>query len=121
MHAKNCGFIGVCVWIFAALATSLSFDTIASSLDTKKQITTVKMSMAKLNMEREIAVISTVNSGPALVSYTNYARPDADDVSGKATVSQRPAIDGWKLLAAILGLVGMRLWHAGKKSLPVID
>ncbi|HEY9099606.1 MAG TPA: hypothetical protein VIN38_12110 [Thiobacillus sp.] len=60
----------------------------------------------------------------SLPVYADRAVPVArgagasQDVEAVSSVS---GLDHWTMIAATLFLIGMRLWHGGKKSLPLIQ
>lgn len=98
--------------LLAALA-ALSFDACASG-----EI----ISTADLNTSRRAAVATVAYDGAAGAARAVYTVPAVDRPRGPPrgeSVSEHE-VDGWKLLAAVIGLVGIRLWHAGKKILPLI-
>ena len=60
----------------------------------------------------------------SLPAYADRAGPvarDAETSQDPQAVSSVSGIDHWTMVAATLFLIGMRLWHGGKKSLPLIQ
>lgn len=110
MRLKIHKLIGMCAWSLAILAGSLPLDSVASV----QGVATTEM-----GVNRQASVRAISYGAPA---YSAYARPAVDDASipGASNVSVVPEVDRWAMLAAVLGLIGMRLWRSGKKKLLVI-
>ncbi|HUW28408.1 MAG TPA: hypothetical protein VMV97_07350 [Sulfuriferula sp.] len=112
MCLKIRNFIGAFTLSLAALAGSLSSDTVASSL----QVVT-----ANADGNHKPAVVAVSYSTPAY-AYPSFTSSGADAaIQDKSSVSAVPEVDIWTLLVAILGLTGMRLLRGGKKRLPAIN
>ena len=110
MRLKIHEVIGMFAWSLAILAGSLPLDSVASVLS---------VATTDMGVNRQVSVRATSYGAPA---YSAYSRPAVNDASspGASSVSVVPEVDRWTMLAAILGLVGMRLWRSGKKKLLVI-
>lgn len=107
MRLKIHNFIGMFGWSLAILATSLPLDSVASG---------EHVATADRGVYRQSAIRALSYSAPV---YAAYARPVVKD-SDTLSVSVVPEVDNWTMLAAILGLISMRLWRSGKKNLLVI-
>lgn len=110
MRLKIHKAIGMFAGSLAMLAGSLPLDSVAS---VQSAATT------EMGVNRQASVRAVSYGAPV---YTAYARPAVNDASirGASSVSVVPEVDRWTMLAAILGLIGMRLWRSGKKKLLVI-
>ncbi|KVW94975.1 hypothetical protein ABW22_11085 [Thiobacillus denitrificans] len=99
----------MCVWSLAILAGSVPGESVAG----------MQVESTDTRVNRQPAVRAVSYGAPV---YEAYARPGVNDASNpdELSVSAVPEVDRWAMLAAILGLIGMRLWHGGKKNLPVI-
>lgn len=110
MRLKIADPIGKFAWSLAILAASLSSGSMASV----QRAATTDMDASRLPAVRAVSYGAPVY----------YASPGAAlkgaSLSGASSVSVAPEVDGWTMLAAILGLVGMRLWRGEKRKLPVI-
>lgn len=108
MRLKTHKLIGMFAWSLAILAASLPLDSVASV----QRVATTEMGVTS---------VSAISYGAPV--YSAYARPAVNDSSiPRATsVSVAPEVDRWTMLAAILGLISMRLWRSGKKKLLVIQ
>lgn len=113
MHMKSPHPIRIYLGLLATLAAASSIDAGASSIP----ITT-----ADLNTTRQASVATAAYDGPAHATRAVYTVPVVDQrpVQINASSVSEHEVDGWKLLLAVIGLIGIRLWHAGKKSLPLI-
>lgn len=111
MRLKTHKLVGMFAWSLAILAASLPVDSVASV----QRVATAEIGVNGAPSVRTIAYGSPV--------YSAYARPAVNDSSiPRATsVSVAPEVDRWTMLAAILGLISMRLWRSGKKKLLVIQ
>jgi hypothetical protein len=111
MRLKTHNVIGMFAWSLAILAGSLPLDSVASV----QRVATTDMGVNRHASVREITYGEPV--------YSAYARPAVNDapILGASSVSVVPEVDRWTMLAAILGLVSMRLWRSGKKRLLVIQ
>lgn len=111
MRLKTHKLVGMFAWSLAILAASLPVDSVASV----QRVATAEMGVNRPSSARTIAYGAPV--------YSAYPRPAVNDASsrGETRVSVAPEVDPWTMLAAILGLIGMRLWHSGKKKLLVIQ
>lgn len=107
MRLKIHNVIGMFAWSLAILAGSLPVDSVASDL---------RVATTDMGVNRQPAVRAISYSAPV---YAAYSRPAVNDPD-TASVSVVPEIDGWTMLAALLGLISMRLWRSGKKNLLVI-
>jgi hypothetical protein len=107
MRLKTHKLIGMFAWSLAILAASLPLDSVASV----QRVATADMGVTSV---RAISYSAPV--------YSAYARPAVNDapILGASSVSVVPEVDRWTMLAAILGLISMRLWRSGKKKLLVI-
>ena len=110
MRLKINKVIGMFAWSLAILAGSLPLDSVASV----QSVATTDM-----GVNRQASVRAISYGAPV---YSAYSRPAVNDASiaGASSVSVVPEVDRWTMLAAILGLIGMRLWRGGKKQLLVI-
>ncbi|MBT9566915.1 MAG: hypothetical protein IV085_01310 [Thiobacillus sp.] len=116
MQLKSLRAARVSLGILVMLGTASSIDAIASS----EHITTADMKSSR----QPAAVATTVYQyeAPAHASRAVYTLPVVEQppvTENSARVSD-DRVDGWKLMVAVIGLIGIRLWHAGKKSLPLI-
>lgn len=111
MRFKTHNVIGMFTWSLAILAGSLPLDSVASV----QSVATTDM-----GVNRQASVRAISYGAPV---YSAYASPAVNDAStpGASSVSVVPEVDRWTMLAAILGLIGMRLWRSGKKKLLVIQ
>jgi len=111
MRLKTHKLVGMSAWSLAILAASLPVDSVASV----QRVATTEMGVNRPPSVRTIA------SGEPV--YSTYPRPAVNETSirGASSVSVAPEVDPWTMLAAILGLVSMRLWRSGKKKLLVIQ
>lgn len=124
MRLKLHKLIGIFVWPLVILAASLPIDSVASVLQGSVLQSSVFQSMATtdLGVNRPPSV-RAVSYGAPIYPYSASPRSaEAKNASrmGASSVSAAPEVDGWAMLAAILGLISMRLWHGGKKKLPAI-
>lgn len=106
-------FMGIFVLSLAGFAGSLSSDTAASGMQV------ASTNVTNVNGNHRPAVVAVSYSAAAYPSYAS-SRADAA-VADKSSISAVPEVDIWTVLLAILGLIGMRLWHGGKKRLPTIN
>lgn len=106
MRLKIDNVIGMLGLSMTLLAVSLPVESIASG----------EHVVTDTGASRQLAIRTVSNGIPV---YTAYARPAAQD-SNTLSVSVVPEVDHWTMLAAILGLISMRLWRSGKKNLLVI-
>ena len=113
MRLKIHRFIGVVTLLMAAFAGSLPSDTAASS---SPEVTT-NATNASRNRPPEVVAVSY--RAPTFSGFANSAT--AVQVQDRSSVSAEPAVDVWTMLVALLGLVGLRLWHGGKRRQPVIQ
>ncbi|OZA24810.1 MAG: hypothetical protein B7X93_11195 [Hydrogenophilales bacterium 17-61-9] len=109
MRLKIHNAIGVFAWSLAILAGSLPGTSVASM----RHVTATDS-----YPDRQPAMRPASYSPPGY-AYASFAVNDAP-VSAKSSVSGVPEVDGRTMFAAILGLVGMRLWRGGEKTLPII-
>ena len=108
MRLKLHKFIGMFAWSMAILAGSLPLDSVAS---------VQRVATTDISVNRQ-ASVRTISYAPA---YSAYSSGGSDaSTAGASTVSVVPEVDRWTMLAALLGLIGMRLWRSGKKKLLVI-
>lgn len=77
--------------------------------------------MAELSGKYEASAAVAVYRMPANMSYTHHAGPPVGDTYGRETAPHVSEVNGWALFATLLGLIGMRLWYAGKKRLPTLN
>lgn len=110
MRLKIHKTIGVFAWSLVILAGSLPVASVASFLS-------VTASDRFLN--RQPATRTMSYNAPGYEKYTGFAVNDAP-VLIKSGISGVPEVDGRTMFAAILGLIGMRLWLGGDKTLPII-
>lgn len=110
MRLKTRNAIGILTWAVAILATSMSSNSFAS---------TQRVTTTDANVEHRPAVRTLSFNAPA---YTGYIRPDVSEAPDpdRPSVSAVAEVDSWSMFAAVLGLIGMRLWHSGKKNMPII-
>ena len=111
MRFKTHKLVGLFAWSLAILAVSLPVDSVASVQG---------VATAEMGVNRPLSVRTIAYGAPV---YSAYPRPAVNDASsrGASRVSVTPEIDLWTMLAAILGLISMRLWRSGKKQLLVIQ
>jgi hypothetical protein len=107
MRLKLHNVIGMFAWSLAILAGSLPVHSVASDL---------RVTATDRGVNRQAAVRAISYSAPV---YAAYARPVVNEPD-TLSVSVVPEVDRWTMLAAILGLISMRLWRSGKKNLLVI-
>ncbi|MBT9590090.1 MAG: hypothetical protein IV089_04165 [Thiobacillus sp.] len=110
MRLKIHNAIGVFAWSLAILAGSLPGASVASIL----HVTTTDR-----YLDRQPAMRAISYSTPGYATYASFAVNDAP-VPAKSSVSGVPEVDGLTMFAAIFGLIGMRLWRGGEKTLPII-
>lgn len=120
MHMKSSSPIRIYLGLLATLAAASSIDAVASST----VVTTADLNTGR---HRQAVVAIARYDGPAQATRAVYTVPSVDrrPVEMNAPrVSEHemsePEVGGWKLLLAVIGLIGIRLWHAGKKTLPLI-
>ena len=111
MRLKTHNVIGVFAWSLAILAGSLPLDSEAS---------VQRVATTDMGVNRHASVRAISYGAPV---YSAYSRPAVNDdsIPGASTVSVVPEVDRWTMLAAMLGLISMRLWRSGKKKLLVIQ
>lgn len=107
MRLKTHNVIGMLAWSLAVVAGSLPLDSGASEL---------RVAATDRGVNRQLAVRAVSYSAPAYAAYARPALNEPDTLS----VSVVPEVDRWTMLAALLGLISMRLWRSGKKNLLVI-
>lgn len=110
MHMKIQTAIGVFAWSLAILAGSLPVDSVASG---------VRAEAMDMEMDRQPTLRASASYGAPV--YSTYSRPAANVPDEALSVSVVPEVDIWTMLAAILGLIGMRLWRSSKKNLLVTE
>ncbi|MHB1053025.1 MAG: hypothetical protein ACYCZT_08140 [Thiobacillus sp.] len=110
MRLKIHNAIGVFAWSLAILAGSLPGASVASIL----HVTTTDR-----YLDRQPAMRAISYSAPSYATYASFAMNDAP-VPDQSSVLGAPEVNGRTMFAAILGLIGMRLWRSGKKMLPII-
>jgi len=113
MRLKIHSFIGIFALLLAGFAGSLSSDTAASS----PLVATTNVTNVDRNHPPAVVAVSYRTS--AFSSFTNSVTDAA--IQDRSSVSAVPDVDIWTMLVAILGLISLRLWHGGKKRLPVIQ
>jgi len=113
MHMKSPHPIRIYLGLLATLAAASSIDAGASG---------IPAATADLDMRRHAVVATAAYDGPARASRAVYtvSAVNQPPVQHRAASVSEHEVDGWKLLAAVIGLVGIRLWYAGKKILPLI-
>jgi hypothetical protein len=111
MRLKTHKLVGLFAWSLAILAASLPVDSVASV----QRVATAEMGVNRPPTVRAISYGAPVHSA--------YPKPAVNDVSIRSAsrVSVAPEVDPWTMLVAILGLISMRLWRSGKKTLLVIQ
>jgi hypothetical protein len=107
MRLKTHNVIGMLAWSLAVVAGSLPLDSRASEL---------RVAATDRGVNRQLAVRAVSYSAPAYAAHARPALNEPDTLS----VSVVPEVDRWTMLAALLGLISMRLWRSGKKNLLVI-
>lgn len=107
MRLKINNVIGMLGLSLAFLAVSLPAASIAFS---------EHVATADRGASRQPAIRAVSNGVPVYAAYDGPVAKDSDTLS----VSVVPEVDNWTMLAAILGLISMRLWRSGKKNLLVI-
>lgn len=113
MPLKIHKFIGALALLMTAFAGSLPSATAAST----SPAATTNATHATRNHPPEVVAVSYRT--PAFSSFAGSAA--AAQIQDRSSVSAEPAVDVWTMLVALLGLVSLRLWHGGKKRLPVIQ
>lgn len=110
MRMKTHTALGVLAWSLAILAGSLPVDGVASGF---------RAETIDVDVNRQPALRAAASySAPV---YSTYTRPAANDRDDTLSVSVVPEVDSWTMLAAVLGLIGMRLWRGSKKNLLVAE
>lgn len=105
--------VRVSLGLLMMLGASLPLDAVASN----GHITT-----ADMNPNRQASIADATYAGPAHASRAVYTAPIVNRAPVQVTAPsvRENEVGGWKLLVAVVGLIGIRLWYAGKKSLPLI-
>lgn len=109
MRMKTHTAIGMFAWSLAILAGSLPVDSGASGL---------RAETIDMDVNRQPALRAAASYSAPVYAYT---RPAANDPDDALSVSVVPEVDSWTMLAAVLGLIGMRLWRSSKKNLLVVE
>lgn len=112
MRMKIQTAIGVFAWSLAIVGGSLPADGVASGLRAEA------MDM-EMEMNRQPALRASASYGAPV--YSTYSRSAANGPDETLSVSVVPEVDSWTMLAAVLGLIGMRLWRSSKKNLLVAE
>lgn len=110
MRLKIADPIGKFAWSLAILAASLSSGSVASV----QRAVTIDMEVSRLPAARAVSY-----GAPVYYASPRAVREGAS-LPGASSGSVAPEVDGWTLLAAILGLISMRLWRGETRKLPVI-
>lgn len=120
MHMKSPYPIRTYLGLLATLAAASSIDAVASS-------TAVTSADLNTGRQRQASVAIARYDGPAHATRAVYTVPGVDrrpvEINAPRVSEHEVSeheVGGWKLLLAVIGLIGIRLWHAGKKSLPLI-
>lgn len=105
--------VRILLGLLVTLGASLPLGAVASN----GHITT-----ADMNPNRQASVADAEYAPPARASRAVYTTPIVERVSAQVAAPNvgENEVGAWKLLVAVVGLIGIRLWHAGKKSLPLI-
>lgn len=94
----------------------------AATLSLEAQAYSVAIPAAEIGQGRHAAAVTVGYGGAAQAVRVAYPGPagETETEAMAAPASDAQKVEGWQLLLAVLGLVGMRMWRAGKKSLPLI-